>query len=128
MRWISQSAKKILADIHYENGYSLYIGIPFCPTTCLYCSFTSNPICKWRDRVEEYIDCLIREMRFTRKAFDGKILDSVYIGGGTPTTLTAEQFDRLLTALKEIFDFPPCRSLLWRRGERTALRGIRWKS
>lgn len=102
---IAEREKRILADIHYENGYSLYIGIPFCPTTCLYCSFTSNPICKWRDRVEEYIDCLIREMRFTREAFDGKILDSVYIGGGTPTTLTAGQLDRLLTALKEIFDF-----------------------
>lgn len=102
---IAKREQKLLSGIHYENGYSLYVGIPFCPTTCLYCSFTSNPICKWKDRVEEYLDCLIKEMRFTKDACAGKILDSVYIGGGTPTTLTAEQLDRLLTALREIFDF-----------------------
>ncbi|MGN1147347.1 MAG: coproporphyrinogen dehydrogenase HemZ [Lachnospiraceae bacterium] len=102
---IAKREKKLLSHIHYEDGYSLYIGIPFCPTTCLYCSFTSYPICKFRDRVEEYIDCLIKEMHFTKEACAGKILDSVYIGGGTPTTLEAEQLDRLLTALQEIFDF-----------------------
>lgn len=102
---IAEREKQILSGIHYENGYSLYIGIPFCPTTCLYCSFTSNPIVRWRERVEEYLDCLIREMRFTQEQYAGKLLDSVYIGGGTPTTLTAAQLDRLLTALREIFDF-----------------------
>lgn len=102
---IAVREKEILSHVHYEDGYSLYIGIPFCPTTCLYCSFTSYPICKFRDRVEEYIDCLIKEMQFTAKACAGKVLDSVYIGGGTPTTLEADQLDRLLTALKETFDF-----------------------
>lgn len=102
---IAKREKELLSHIHYEEGYSLYIGIPFCPTTCLYCSFTSNPICKWRDRVEEYIDCLIKEMDFTKEAFADKILDSVYIGGGTPTTLTAPQLDRLISALQERFDF-----------------------
>ncbi len=102
---IAKREKELLSHIHYEKGYSLYIGIPFCPTTCLYCSFTSNPICKWRDKVEEYIDCLIKEMDFTQEAFAGKILDSVYIGGGTPTTLTAPQLDRLISALQERFDF-----------------------
>ncbi|MGN0431144.1 MAG: coproporphyrinogen dehydrogenase HemZ [Lachnospiraceae bacterium] len=102
---IAKREKRLLSHIHYEDGYSLYIGIPFCPTTCLYCSFTSYPICKFRDRVEEYIDCLIKEMEFTAEACKDKILDSVYIGGGTPTTLEADQLDRLLTALKENFDF-----------------------
>lgn len=102
---IAEREKKLLSHIHYENGYSLYVGIPFCPTTCLYCSFTSNPICKWKNRVEEYIDCLIKEMKCTKEACKDKILDSVYIGGGTPTTLEAHQLDRLLTALCEIFDF-----------------------
>ena len=102
---IAKREKKLLSNIHYEEGYSLYIGIPFCPTTCLYCSFTSYPICKFRDRVEEYIDCLIKEMEFTKEACKDKILDSVYIGGGTPTTLESDQLDRLLTALKENFDF-----------------------
>ena len=62
---LSGREKEILADIHYQDGYSLYIGIPFCPSTCLYCSFTSYPIGAYRKRVEEYIDCLIEEMKAT---------------------------------------------------------------
>ena len=87
-----------------QTGYSLYIGIPFCPTTCLYCSFTSYPIAAHRKRVEQYIDCLIKEMDFVSQAQADKILDSVYIGGGTPTTLEPEQLDRLIKALRERFD------------------------
>lgn len=102
---IAKREKKLLSGLHFQDGYSLYIGIPFCPTTCLYCSFTSYPICKYRERVEEYIDCLIKEMTYTAQACKDKILDSVYIGGGTPTTLEAGQLDRLLTALRETFDF-----------------------
>lgn len=102
---IAKREQKLFSSIHRENGYSLYIGIPFCPTTCLYCSFTSYPISRHKNRVEEYIDCLIKEMQYTQKACQDKILDSVYIGGGTPTTLEAGQLDRLLTALRENFDF-----------------------
>lgn len=102
---IAKREQRILSKVHYENGYSLYIGIPFCPTTCLYCSFTSYPICAYKEQTERYVDCLIREMEFTAQAFRDKVLDSVYIGGGTPTTLEAEQLDRLITALKERFDF-----------------------
>lgn len=102
---IAKRERELLADIHYEGGYSLYIGIPFCPTTCLYCSFTSYPIAAYRKQVEDYIDCLIREMQYVSKRFAHKILDSVYIGGGTPTTLEAGQLDRLITNLKELFDF-----------------------
>ena len=102
---IAQRERKILSTLHYKDGYSLYIGIPFCPSTCLYCSFTSYPIGAYRKRVEEYVDCLIKEMKATAQIMDGKILDTVYIGGGTPTTLEPEQLDRLITSLKEIFDF-----------------------
>ena len=102
---IAKRERQILSSLHYENGYSLYIGIPFCPTTCLYCSFTSYPIGAHRKRVEQYIDCLIKEMDYIREVYKDKILDTVYIGGGTPTTLEAEQLDRLITALKEHFDF-----------------------
>lgn len=90
-------------------GYSLYIGIPFCPTTCLYCSFTSYPIAGYRKVVEDYIDCLIREMQYASQQFADKRLDSVYIGGGTPTTLEAEQLDRLITSLKELLPFDSVR-------------------
>jgi len=102
---IAKRERKLLSDIHYEGGYSLYIGIPFCPTTCLYCSFTSYPIAGYRKLVEDYIDCVIREMEYVSKIYAHKILDSVYIGGGTPTTLEAEQLDRLIGRLKELFDF-----------------------
>jgi len=88
-----------------REGYSLYIGIPFCPTTCLYCSFTSFPIGGYRSLVEPYIDCLIREIRHAAELMEGRRLDCVYIGGGTPTTLEAGQLDRRLTALRESFDF-----------------------
>lgn len=87
------------------EGYSLYIGIPFCPTTCLYCSFTSFPIAGYRKMTDTYVDCLIRELEETARICGGKRLDCVYIGGGTPTTLEAGQLDRLLDALKQKFDF-----------------------
>ncbi|MCM1112475.1 MAG: coproporphyrinogen dehydrogenase HemZ [Muribaculum sp.] len=102
---IAKRELEILKEVHYEQGYSLYIGIPFCPTTCLYCSFTSFPIGGYRKQVDAYIDCLIREMDFVAEQMSGRILDSVYIGGGTPTTLEPEQLDRLLAALRERFDF-----------------------
>jgi oxygen-independent coproporphyrinogen-3 oxidase len=95
--------RALLTEIHHE-GYSLYIGIPFCPTTCLYCSFTSYPIHAYRSQVDTYLDCLIKEMEFTAECCKDKVLDSVYIGGGTPTTLEPKQLDRLLTRLEELFD------------------------
>ena len=102
---IAERERKLLANVHYRNGYSLYIGIPFCPTTCLYCSFTSYPIAGYRKMVDSYVDAVIREMEYVSEAFKDKILDSVYIGGGTPTTLEAEQLDRLIGSLKSLFDF-----------------------
>ncbi len=102
---IAKREKKLLETIHYEGGYSLYIGIPFCPTTCLYCSFTSFPIGGYRKVVDKYVDCLIQEMEFVADIYKDKILDTVYIGGGTPTTLEPEQLDKLISRLKELFDF-----------------------
>ena len=102
---IAKREKELLSSIHYQDGYSLYIGIPFCPTTCLYCSFTSYPICAWKNRVDDYLTAVEKEMDYVAKAFRGKILDSVYIGGGTPTTLEPDQLKRLLWKLKSAFDF-----------------------
>ncbi|MBQ7839281.1 MAG: coproporphyrinogen dehydrogenase HemZ [Lachnospiraceae bacterium] len=102
---IAKREMEILSPIHYEKGYSLYIGIPFCPTTCLYCSFTSFPICVWKKRVGEYLDAVEKEIDFVKEACKDKILDSVYIGGGTPTTLEPDQLERLLSKLKESFDW-----------------------
>ncbi len=102
---IARREREILAGIHYQDGYSLYIGIPFCPTTCLYCSFTSYPIAKWQKRVDEYLDALEKEIIYTADAYRDKILDSIYIGGGTPTTLEPAQLERLLSKVCDSFDF-----------------------
>lgn len=102
---IAKREKEILKDIHYESGYSLYIGIPFCPTTCLYCSFTSYPLCVWEKRMDDYINALFKEMDAAAELMKGKTLDTVYIGGGTPTTLTADHLDKLLTKIEAVFDF-----------------------
>ena len=93
---IAKRETEILKPIDTKNGYSLYIGIPFCPTRCSYCSFLSNPIAKWQNRVEEYLSCIKKELDFVKSAFEGKIPDTVYIGGGTPTALSAEEL-KILT-------------------------------
>lgn len=102
---IAKREMEILRTLHYEDGYSLYVGIPFCPTTCLYCSFTSYPIAAWKKRVGAYLTALEREIDATALLFGDKILDTVYIGGGTPTSLSAGELERLLGKLKSAFDF-----------------------
>lgn len=102
---IAHREHDILSGIHYEKGYSLYIGIPFCPTTCLYCSFTSFPRMIYENRIHEYIDCLKKEIDYVAEEFKNKVLDSVYIGGGTPTTLTASELEELISYLKYRLDF-----------------------
>lgn len=101
---IANKEKTILDKIDYKDGYSLYIGIPFCPTTCLYCSFTSYPIALFKKKTDMYLDCLIKELQYVSKRFNGKHPDTVYIGGGTPTTLEANQLDRLLTEIENNFN------------------------
>ena len=80
---IAERELEILKKIDYENGYSLYIGIPFCPTTCLYCSFTSYPLVSWRQKVDSYLDALEKELDYVAvKIWEKKHLNSIYIGGG----------------------------------------------
>ena len=102
---IAQREEKLLSAIDYRNGYSLYIGIPFCPTTCLYCSFTSYPIGRWQGRTGEYFQALFKEMDYVAEKKKGCTLDTVYFGGGTPTSLSPEDLDTLITKLKNTFDF-----------------------
>lgn len=101
---IARREKALLETLHYKDGYSLYIGIPFCPTTCLYCSFTSFPLATWRKRVDAYLDALEKEIDFTAGICGDRILDTIYIGGGTPTTLEACQLERLLGKLHTCFN------------------------
>ncbi|MEZ3487511.1 MAG: coproporphyrinogen dehydrogenase HemZ [Lachnospiraceae bacterium] len=100
---IAKREQALLSNVDYEEGYSLYVGIPFCPTVCTYCSFSSGAIADWADRVEDYLDALTKELAFVGDRYAGKKLNSIYIGGGTPTTLTASQLERLLGCIDTHF-------------------------
>lgn len=96
--------KELLGKLDCRGGFSLYAGIPFCPSVCSYCSFSSSPISVWKDRVDSYLDALVKEIRAIGRMAQGRYPDTVYIGGGTPTTLEPEQLRRLLTEITENFD------------------------
>lgn len=100
---VAKRERKLLSAIDYENGYSLYVGIPFCPTTCLYCSFTSFPIGRWQGRTGLYLEALFKEMDYVAKRMKDRHLDTVYFGGGTPTSLSAEDLDAIFTKVEETF-------------------------
>ncbi len=103
---VAKKEQELFRDFSYEEDYCIYIGIPFCPTRCLYCSFTSYPIAQYQDKVEDYLQALYKEMEFVAEAapYKGKRLVAVYIGGGTPSALTARQLESLVTKLKDTFD------------------------
>ena len=106
---IANKEKYLLDQLDHANGYSLYIGIPFCPSICLYCSFSSSPLALWKGEVDAYLDALEKEMEQSAFLFEGKELQSIYIGGGTPTTLEPDQMDRLLTMIERCFDLSKVR-------------------
>lgn len=105
---IAKREKALLDKVDYDNGYSLYIGIPFCPSTCAYCSFTSYPLGVWRKSVDRYLDALEKEIDYTAQKFYHKKLNSIYIGGGTPTTLEPYQLDGLIRKIRCSFDLKDC--------------------
>ena len=86
--------------------YSLYIGIPFCPSRCSYCSFVSCNLDRDRKMVQPYVDCLCNEVEEIRRQADkaGLTLCSIYIGGGTPTSLSADQLRQLMGTVRQNFD------------------------
>ena len=95
-------AAKLLDD----RDLSLYIGIPFCPTRCAYCSFVSESVERFGEFLPPFLDCLIREIEYTGALLkrSGWHIRSLYIGGGTPTTLSTPQMTRLLDAIGTHFD------------------------
>ena len=129
-----KSADKLLKDVYYvtedrrrlavdcsmstvnaakllrPEDVSLYVGIPFCPTRCTYCSFVSRTIGKKTELLEPYLQALIREIEVTGKLLrgSGRSLRTVYIGGGTPTTLSSRQLATLMDAIREYFDLSRC--------------------
>ncbi len=97
---INRIQKPMIAAIP-KNSFSLYVSIPFCPTRCSYCSFVSHSVDKAAVRMDEYVDRLCEEMSQTAAISKqlGLQLDTIYFGGGTPTTLSTEQLRRVFGAL-----------------------------
>ncbi len=99
---IARREIEIMSRLHGTDGYSVYVGIPFCPSTCLYCSFTSNPIFKYKDKIKNYLLAIKKELEWDVSHLSDRYLDTIYIGGGTPTTLSPEELDELLGYITNI--------------------------
>ena len=95
-----------LLALSAPNSFSLYVSIPFCPTRCDYCSFVSQTVVQARRLIPTYVEQLCRELAYTGglAARLGLRLETVYFGGGTPTTLSPEQLSRLLDTVERCFD------------------------
>ncbi len=101
----AMTQKRILDRID-RRSFSLYVSIPFCPTRCSYCSFVSQSVESCMKLIPEYLDNLCNEIRYTGEMVKriGLKLDTVYFGGGTPTTLSYQQLDRLMKTIEQSFD------------------------
>ena len=98
------------ASLLEEGDVSLYVGIPFCPTRCSYCSFVSRTIGKNTGLMEPYLQALLKELEVTGRLMEssGHRVRTIYIGGGTPTTLTSQQMSMLLGGIRNSFDLSRC--------------------
>ena len=129
-----RSAEKLMKDVYYvtedrrklavdcsmatvhaasllePEDLSLYVGIPFCPTRCSYCSFVSRTVGKKTELLEPYLQALMQEIAVTGQLLrqSGRKVRSLYIGGGTPTTLSSRQMAALLDAIRAHFDLSRC--------------------
>ena len=107
---VAKKEKKLLSS-RVENAVSLYLGVPFCPTRCSYCSFISQAMAHNQKFVQPYVDALIKEIEQTAiMAHElGYKAETIYFGGGTPTTLSPENLDRLIKKVKSCFDITSLR-------------------
>ena len=103
---LTAKAERAIVEKSAPNSFSLYISIPFCPTRCTYCSFVSHSVLNAEKLIPQYLEKLIEEIRVTgatAKELDLN-LETVYIGGGTPTTLSSKQITLLMNAVSDNFD------------------------
>ena len=106
LAFATQQKEHAILSRNTPDSFSLYISIPFCPSRCLYCSFVSHSIEKTYKLMDQYIDCLCQEIAHTAEVArqTGLRLRTVYFGGGTPTSITAEQLKKLTDCVAEHFD------------------------
>lgn len=109
-RETEHNERKIL-ELSRTESFSLYVGIPFCPSRCSYCSFVMASIERAKKLIEPYTKLLCEEIKRTAEIANklGLRLETVYFGGGTPTTLSAEQLDTVLRTVNKSFDMSTCR-------------------
>lgn len=116
---VSKVEEAIIATSQ-RNHFSLYISIPFCPNRCSYCSFVSHSINTpgAKKLLPDYFEHLLEELKLTGEAVKGSTLKlaSVYVGGGTPSTLSAQQIRRLIATVKESFDLSDCKEFTFEAG------------
>jgi len=105
------SGEDMITSLSKADSYSLYISIPFCPTRCAYCSFVSHSVDKAKKLIPNYVDLLCRELELTAKKAKEKSLqlETVYIGGGTPTAISAEELEKILSTVDKHFDLSKLR-------------------
>jgi len=117
---IVSNAERQIMDTTTPESISLYVGIPFCTSRCTYCSFVSESIASPRARklYPAYFEKLLEEIRVTGQIAreKGRVLRTVYVGGGTPSTLTAEQTRELLDTIHASFDFSHCNEVTFEAG------------
>lgn len=107
---VAASEHQLLED-HAGTDVSVYVGIPFCPTRCSYCSFISNDQKAYDKWASSYVQDLIYEMEKSHNLLAGRRVQSFYMGGGTPTTLSAEELRRVLEAADRLCDFAKLREI-----------------
>ncbi len=110
---VAKAEQELFKEYNYRQEYCLYVGIPFCPSRCLYCSFTSYPIGMYQPPrreggyvVEDYLEALYKEMEFVAGShpYKEKRLVAIYIGGGTPSALSQRQLEDVVTHIQTVFD------------------------
>lgn len=107
----TEAVETEILDLSVKQSFSLYISVPFCPSRCSYCSFVSQSIGRAKHLMQPYTDLLCSELEYTAqiaKRLHLK-LETVYIGGGTPTTLEASQLEQIISCVNQHFDMESCR-------------------
>lgn len=100
---VAENEHRLVQGIDLENDYCLYVGIPFCPSRCLYCSFTSYPIGIYAEKAKDYVRKLCEELDFVAKQYKDKRLVAIYVGGGTPTSISPELLEEMLQHVQHAF-------------------------